>query len=117
MKDIDNLGIQNDIVDKIKGLLGRDVSIDKLKPHLHIPILLLHQCEITEEAKALSDEYKTAIVKKYTDKATAYFQKQILECKDDIYLYSEVTFHLILIPVPNKMQIVNKFIERANIYR
>lgn len=117
LKDIDNLGIQSDIVDTIKSLLGRDVSIDRLKPHLHIPILLLHQCEITEGAKALSDEYKTAIVKKYTDRATSYFQKQILECKDDIYLYSEVTFHLILIPVPNKMQIVNKFIERANIYR
>ena len=117
LKDLDNLGLQDYVVNTIKELLGRDVSIDKLKPHLHVPILLLHKCEITEESKSLSDEYKSSIKDKYIDRATAYFQKQIEECSDNIYLYSEITFHLILIPVPDKMQIVNKFIERANVYR
>lgn len=117
LKDIDNLGIPDTTVSAIKLLLERDTSIDKIKPHLHIPILLLHECEITASTTGLSDEYIVAIKEKYADRATAYFAKQIEQCSKDIYLYSEVSFHLILIPVPNKMQIVDKFINRANNYR
>lgn len=117
LKDIDNLGLQDETINSIKALLGRDISIDKLKPHLHIPILLLHECKITAGTTALSDEYKSSIEKQYADRATAYFKKQIAKCSKDIFLYSEITFHLILIPVPDKEQIVKKFIERANIYK
>lgn len=98
-------------------MLGRDTSIDNIKPHLHIPILLLHECEITVGTTSLSEEYKSQIKAKYSDRATAYFSKQIEKCSGEIYLYSEVTFHLILIPVPNKDNVVNRFVERANIYR
>lgn len=45
------------------------------------------------------------------------FSKQIGKCSNDIYLYSEVTFHLILIPVPSKDNVVNRFVDRANIFR
>ena len=117
LKDLDNFGLKSETVSSIKDMLGSDTSIDKIKPHLHIPILLLHECEITGGATSLSEEYMNQVKAKYTDIATAYFFKQIAKCSHDIYLYSEVTFHLILIPVPSKTLVVNKFVERANIYR
>ena len=117
LKDLDNLDINTEIVSSIKDLLGRDTSIDKIKPYLHIPILLLHECEITGSATSLSEKYIDQIKAEYINKATAYFSKQIENCSGEIYLYSEVTFHLILIPVPNKDNVVNRFVERANIYR
>lgn len=117
LKDLDNIDLKEETVSSIKDMLGSDTSIDKIKPHLHIPILLLHECEITGGATLISEDYINQIKAKYTDLATAYFSKQIAKCSDDIYLYSEVTFHLILIPVPSKTLVVNKFVERANIYR
>lgn len=117
LKDINNLGIPDEILDKIKELLSGDTSIDRLKPHLHVPILLLHECEITASSHAIDDAYIDAIRSKHAERATAYFSKQITKCKDAVYLYSEITFHLILIPVPNKKDIVDKFVERAKMYR
>ena len=117
LKDLDNLDLNTETVTSIKDMLGSDTSIDKIKPHLHIPILLLHECEISGNATSLSEEYIDQIKAKYIDRATAYFSKQITKCSNDIYLYSEVTFHLILIPVPNKDNVVNRFVVRANIYR
>lgn len=117
LKDLDNLDINTEIVSSIKDLLGRDTSIDKIKPYLHIPILLLHECEITGSATSLSEKYIDQIKAEYINKATAYFSKQIENCSGEIYLYSEVTFHLILIPVPNKDNVVNRFVKRAKIYR
>lgn len=117
LKDLDNLGLGEEKVAEIKKLLGRDTSIDLIKPHLHIPILLLHECNVTAKATtSLTDEYIEAIKAQYADRATEYFSKQIERC-GDVYLYSEIMFHLILIPVPDKKGIVKEFVERANIYR
>lgn len=116
LKDLDNLGLEEDMVTEIKNLLGCDKSIDLLKPNLHIPILLLHECNVTAKSTSLSDEYVEAIKVQYADRATAYFSKQIEMCKE-VYLYSEITFHLILIPVPDKEVVVKEFVKRAKIYR
>lgn len=117
LKDLDYLGLQEKMVESIKSLLSRDISIDKIKPHLHIPILLLHECKNMDGTTELSDEFISSIEEKYKERATVYFAKQIKKCSKDIHLYSEITFHLILIPVPDKMKIVDKFINRAKIYR
>lgn len=117
IKDLDELEISKALLIKIKKLLDKDASLDKLKPHLHVPILLLHECEITSKAKFKNVEYLNSIKKQYADRATVYFKKQIEKCKDDIFMYSDICFHLMLIPVPNKEEIVNIFINRAKAFR
>lgn len=117
IKDLDELEIPKALLIKIKSLLDKDASLDKLKPHLHVPILLLHECEITSKAKLKNMEYLDSIKEQYADRATAYFKKQIEKCKDDIFMYSDICFHLILIPVPNKEEIVNMSVNRAKAFR
>lgn len=117
IKDLNELEIPKILLDKIKCLLDKEKSLDKLKPHLHVPILLLHECEITFKAKLKNKEYLDSIKEQYSDRATAYFKKQIEKCKDDIFTYSDICFHLMLIPVPNKEEIVNMFVNRAKAFR
>ncbi len=117
IKDLNELEIPKILLEKIKRLLDKDKSLDILKPHLHVPILLLHECEITSKAKLKNKEYLDSIREQYADRATAYFKKQIEKCKDDIFMYSKISFHLMLIPVPNKKEIVNMFIKRAQAFR
>ena len=117
IKDLNELEIPKILLDKIKCLLDKDKSLDKLKPHLHVTILLLHECEITFKAKLKNKKYLDSIKEQYSDRATAYFKKQIEKCKDDIFMYSDICFHLMLIPVPNKEEIVNMFVNRAKAFR
>ena len=117
IKDLNELEIPKILLDKIKCLLDKDKSLDKLKPHLHVPILLLHECEITFKAKLKNKEYLDSIKEQYSDRAPAYFKKQIEKCKDEIFMYSDICFHLMLIPVPNKEEIVNMFVNRAKAFR
>ena len=117
IKDLDELEIPEILLNKIKRLLDKDKSLDKLKPHLHVPILLLHECEITSKTKIINKEYLDSIREQYADRATVYFKKQIEKCKDDIFMYSDICFHLMLVPVPNKEEIVNMFINRVKTFR
>lgn len=106
-----------DLLDKIMALLCERTSIDDLKPKLHIPILLLHQCEITKSFKEMSDEYKGQIIKYHKNRAQAYFTKQISKLSESINKYSSISFHLILFPVPDKETIVEKFIKTVEFYK
>lgn len=102
--------------EKIKAILSQSESIDNIKPILNIPILLLHECKITQGCTHLSDEYIEEIKNYHRDRATQYFKKQIKECSD-VDMYSEIKFHIILFPVPEKEIIVEKFIKKADVYR
>lgn len=113
-----SLTISNvDLLNKIKTLLCERTSIDDLKPKLHIPILLLHQCELTKNNKEFSEEYLIQITNFHKDRAQAYFSKQISKLSDSINKYSSITFHLILFPVPDKATIVEKFIKTVEFYK
>src|SRR5690606_1252357 len=59
--DIDLLVENSDLALKIKQALSPDNSMDIIKPRLHIPILLLHECAITAEAKEIDDGYREKI--------------------------------------------------------
>jgi len=61
--------ISDDLRIKIKTSLSQDESIDKIKPILNIPILLLYECEQTKIGTHLTDEYKQGIIdaKAYRD--------------------------------------------------
>lgn len=92
------------------------ISIDDVKPILNIPILLLHECNTTNNETIFSDKYKENIKKYHTERATEYFKKQISKCSN-VHLYREIKFHLILFPVPNKTKIVDKFIAKAEVHK
>ncbi len=109
VSDIDHLVSNVVLLDSIKQSLSPKVSIDKLKSKLHIPILLLHECARTQGATDLTEQYKAEIVDYHKKRAEAYFKKQINKI-GGVHKYSEITFHLILFPVPCKKTIVDKFI-------
>ncbi|TPN82800.1 HamA C-terminal domain-containing protein [Aquimarina algicola] len=117
LSDINNFGeISDDLRNKIKASLSQTESIDKIKPILNIPILLLYECEKTKLGKDLTDEYKQGIIDYHKDRATQYFKKQINKCTS-VHLYEKINFHIILFPVAEKEKIVNKFIQIAKAYR
>lgn len=117
ISDIDKLdSITDNLKLKIKKYLSQEESIDSIKPILNIPILLLHECNITNKTFEYSSEYKDQIIDYHKDRATKYFEKQIKTCSD-VHKYSEIKFHIILFPVASKKMIEDKFILKANSYK
>ena len=105
-----------DLAAEIKKSLSFTNSMDNIKPKIHIPILLLHQCEITNNETRMSDEYKNKIIEYHKERAIKYFTKQ-LNKKDRIHLYEKITFHLIIFPIPNKNMIVETFLNHIDFYK
>ncbi|TWI72980.1 uncharacterized protein DUF1837 [Desulfobotulus alkaliphilus] len=116
LQDIDSLIEDVELKEKIKDALSPKESIDNLKPILHIPILLLHQCDHTCKAKYISDDYREKIISWHKDRSMSFFTKQVKQLSE-IIRYSEITFHLILFPVPEKQTIVDKFISAVQFYK
>jgi hypothetical protein len=116
VSDLDGLPIPTDLRTKIKAALDNRESIDNLKPKIHIPILLLHECSTTSMAKDLTDEYKTEIASFHKERAESYFLKQFAK-SNQIHKYSSVNFHIILFPVPSKKKIVDTFVQAVTFYK
>lgn len=116
VKDIDSLVDNVSLRADIKAALSPKHSIDSIKSKLHIPILLLHECEQTASCTALSQQYKQDVIEYHQQRATAYFKKHIKALKD-VYLYESITFHLILFPVPDKAPIIDKFIKEVQNFK
>lgn len=117
LRDLDGFEMPDELRQQIYALLNQDRTIDAIKPKLHIPILLLHQCSKTASANRMDEAYLEKIKRKHIKKANEYFEKQVEALKDIVDLYEAVRFHLILFPVPDKDAIVNGFLELAAIYR
>lgn len=107
--DIDHLVENKDLAAKIKQALSPDNSMDNIKPRLHIPILLLHECTLTAEAKAMDDEYRQKLRDYHLDRAAAYFKRQIQALSNKVAKYSSIKFHIILLPVPDRKELVERF--------
>lgn len=112
LKDIDGLVDNAAILSQIKNALSASTSLDRIKSHLHIPILLLHECDITSATTDFTDEFKEKLINWHSLCAKIYFEK--LNAKNEtekysIYKFNTIHFYLILFPVPNKEEIVNKF--------
>lgn len=116
VSDLDILIGDETLRNKIKSALSPRESIDLIKPKLHIPILLLHECEITQKQKVISDDYRNEIIEFHKKRAESYFKKQIAKI-GGLPMYSEVKFHLILFPIPLKKTIVDKFVSIADFYK
>ena len=116
LSDIDLLIEDKVLQENIKGALSPKESIDDIKPKLNIPILLLHECEITKNQTILTDAYKSQMTVYHLKRAESYFKKQISKF-GGLHLYSEIKFHLILFPIPCKKEIVDKFVSIADFYK
>lgn len=116
VSDLDYLIPDEKLLTNIKNALSHKTSIDELKPKLHIPILLLHECSITKAQDSLTDEYRKKIRKYHKDRAEAYFKKQIKKCSG-IHKYCDIQFHIILFPVPQKEPIVVQFVKNVEHYK
>jgi hypothetical protein len=115
--DIDHLIASPTLLAAIKAALSQKNSIDSLKPRLHVPILLLHQCAITASSTCCSNEYRDQIFAYHLDRAHSFFKKQIERLATTVHKYSEITFHLILFPVPDRNQLVNQFSNDARHFK
>ncbi|GGX08647.1 HamA C-terminal domain-containing protein [Undibacterium macrobrachii] len=109
MSDIDHLVTNKELATKIKLALSPDISMDNIKSKIHIPILLLHECAITNAAKEMNDDYRQKIRTYHLERATAYFKKQIDKLAHTVGKYSEVKFHIILFPVPDRPKLIKNF--------
>lgn len=109
MADVDRLVENKELVAKIKFTLSRDNSMDNIKPILHIPILLLHQCSITAESKEMNNQYRGKLREYHLDRAAAYFKRQIEDLSDKVAKYSSIKFHIILFPVPDRQELIDRF--------
>ncbi|ELL1565753.1 TPA: DUF1837 domain-containing protein [Vibrio vulnificus] len=112
VSDIDYLIDSSELRQKIKDALSPKVSLDLIKPKIHIPIFILHECELTKSTNMWSEKYQSEVVDYHLDRASTYFEKQVSELSD-VHLYDKITFHIILFPVPNKDQIVDKFVQKV----
>jgi hypothetical protein len=101
----------------ITSFIDQGKSIDLLKPKLHIPILLLHECHITSKHIELSEDYKNQIITHHRERAESYFKKQINKVGKSIFKYDEIHFHLILFPVPSKQPIIDRFVKNVIHYK
>lgn len=110
LNELNEINIPDTLRLKIKDSLSNNNSIDRIKQIIHVPILLLHECEITAKAKEKTQDYIRNIESYHKERAVAYFNKQESVLKD-IFKYGEVAFHLILFPVPTKQPIVDKFVK------
>lgn len=117
MAEVDRLVENKDLAAKIKLALSPDNSMDNIKPILHIPILLLHQCSVTAESKEMNEEYREKIRKHHLDRATAYFKKQIDTLADKVTKYSSIKFHIILFPVPDRKELIDQFTNAVAYYK
>lgn len=117
VSDIDSLGVDQELRDKIRKALSNKESIDPLKSKINIPILLLHECKMTAVANSIDDEYKEKIVSYHSARAKSYFEKQIKSLSEAVAYYEKIKFHIILFPVPSKSAIVDKFVEGVAYYK
>lgn len=107
--DIDRLVTNPELTAKIKDALASKESIDKIKPKIHVPILLLHECSTTASAKEMNDAYRENIKKYHLERASSYFEKQIASLSGTVAKYAEVKFHIILFPIPDRKKLIEQF--------
>lgn len=111
------LNKNSNLYNNIIKLLAKESSIDDLKPKLHKPILLLYECTITKKFNELSDELKKQLYDYHLERVKSYFSKQIKKLKEKIHKYDSIHFHVIILPVPCKNKIIDKFVENVEHYK
>lgn len=100
------------MLEELKHLLDEDTTTDRLKPKLHIPIFILHECDIVAGKNDFDDGLRDELIEHHKERANVFFKKQI-EQLQSITKYDQISFTLILFPVPNKEDILDRYISRV----
>jgi len=116
MSDLEKLVTDRELYNSISTMLSSDTSLDRIKPILHIPILLLHECQITARHSQMTEEYCDEMKSFYETKAQVFFKRLNRRCVN-VPGYEHIAFHLILFPVPNKDHVVKRFYDFAKALR
>jgi hypothetical protein len=116
LRDFDLYIQEKALKEHLINLLSNSASLDSLRPKLHIPILLLYECEITAKYNEKTAEYRNEVRKFHHESAARYYTKQI-KALSGSPKYNEIHFHLIIFPIPNKQKVVDFFINRAKTLR
>lgn len=116
LSDLDGLPLMPELRAKIKSALDNRESIDSIKPKIHIPILILHECQITSGEHEITAAYRAKMIAFHKERADAYFRKQLAQA-GAIHKYNDIKFHMILFPVPSKKKIVDAFVEAVAFYK
>lgn len=106
-----------DLIGAIRSTLSLETSIDEIKRILHIPILLIDECNITKKARLLDGKYRDAVREFHKNRAKKFFARQVELLKGKVNLYSDIDFHLILFPIPDKDKVVGDFLAKARCLR
>ncbi|MCZ5699298.1 SAVED domain-containing protein [Escherichia coli] len=77
INDIDLLISNVDLRRRIKEALSPKNSIDLLKPKIHVPIFILHECQLTKVATSMSSDYIDDIVEYHKNRAIAFFKNKL----------------------------------------
>lgn len=105
-----------ELYNKLKDLLQKD-NIDKLKQHMHIPILILYECDITKSSKSQEELIKSDINDIFKEKSFILLKKQITKLKENnIFNYESIKFHIILFPCIDKDKIMDNINDMAKNY-
>lgn len=107
--------IDSNFKQKIKHELDWNTSIDVVKPKLHIPILILYECPLTKNTSEINSEYEKEIKNFHLEKANKFF-KQNYEKIQSIHWYEKITFHIIILPIPDKETVVKNFDKRIEAF-
>ena len=116
LRELSGSQISKKLRARIEEALANKTSIDQIKPLINIPILLLHECDMTATAEEMNRDYIEQIVDCHKVRAATYFRKQA-SALGEIFRYGDVTFHLILFPVPEKQPIVDQFVESVKHFK
>ena len=86
--------------------------INSVEQMLRKPIMK-KECGIMTNLNELDKQIENqTLLSFHRDRAHSFFKKQINKLSS-VHKYSEINFHLILFPVPDKTKIVNWFISQA----
>lgn len=117
LRELDTLDLPSGMADKIRVALSNRATIDDIKPLINVPILLLHECSLTAAAATKNQAYLDAITYAHQERARAYFERQIVALAPDITRYGDITFTLLLLPVPSKRKVVDRFLTEATMFK
>lgn len=115
MKDLELFLVDKvDLLMKIRATLSSNTTLDKIKHILHIPILILHECEITKKEKD-NESYESKIVAEYQSKFDKIVTKLNDKLSDEkIPHIDRISFHTIVFPVPCKETVIELFDKEMN---
>lgn len=116
LKDLELYVKDKYLLEEIKTTLSDGISMDDIKQQLHIPIMLLHECPITASNTDRMSRYIEDIKKEHLDVASRFVKKLDNKLKK-LFAYSEIKFHIIIFPIPNKLEIVQRFNKKAKMIK